>query len=171
MICSTSGKVNFTDSFIALTFDLRHALQLRQAKLSFSNVYLLVGINSDEDVEHHKARSVMSHTERFVFIFSSGANTHGAISRCEAVRHCRWVDEVIPDCPWVLDTSFLDKWEIDYVAHDEEPYMSEGHEDVYAFVKRQGDPFDILQLEGINILTKASRKVPPYSSHSRRLDV
>lgn len=27
---------------------------------------------------------------------------------------------------------------IDYVAHDAEPYVSEGHEDVYALVKRLG---------------------------------
>ena len=58
--------------------------------------------------------------------------------RCEAVRHCRWVDEVIPDCSWILDATFLDKWKIDYVAHDEAPYVSEGHQDVYAFVKQRG---------------------------------
>ena len=59
--------------------------------------------------------------------------------RCEAVRHCRWVDEVIPDCPWIIDAAFLDKWKIDYVAHDEVPYVSEGHDDVYAFVKQRGE--------------------------------
>lgn len=34
----------------------------------------------------------------------------------------RWVDEVIPDAPWVLTTEFLDKHKIDYVAHDALPY-------------------------------------------------
>ncbi|OAY65130.1 Choline-phosphate cytidylyltransferase 2, partial [Ananas comosus] len=29
-----------------------------------------------------------------------------------------WVDEVIPDAPWVLTKEFLDKHQIDYVAHD-----------------------------------------------------
>lgn len=59
--------------------------------------------------------------------------------RCEAVRHCRWVDEVISDCPWILDAAFLEKWKIDYVAHDEEPYVADGHNDVYAFVKQRGE--------------------------------
>ena len=33
----------------------------------------------------------------------------------------RWVDEVIPDAPWVINQEFLDKHEIDYVAHDSLP--------------------------------------------------
>lgn len=33
----------------------------------------------------------------------------------------RWVDEVIPDAPWVLDQEFLEKHKIDYVAHDSLP--------------------------------------------------
>lgn len=59
--------------------------------------------------------------------------------RCESVRHCRWVDQVVPEGPWVLDDAFLKKYEIDYVAHDEEPYKgSDGSDDVYDFVKKQG---------------------------------
>ncbi len=56
----------------------------------------------------------------------------------EAARHCRWVDEVVPEAPWIIDQEFLDKYQIDYVAHDEDPYVAEGHEDVYSFVKSQG---------------------------------
>lgn len=33
----------------------------------------------------------------------------------------RWVDEVIPDAPWVINQEFLDKHRIDYVAHDSLP--------------------------------------------------
>jgi choline-phosphate cytidylyltransferase len=84
-------------------------------------VYLLVGVNSDELVQQHKFKCVMEHSER-----------------CEAIRHCRWVDEVVPDAPWVLDTAFLEKDNIDYVAHDDEPYLSVGHDDVYAFIKSKG---------------------------------
>ncbi|RZC47175.1 hypothetical protein C5167_040153 [Papaver somniferum] len=32
-----------------------------------------------------------------------------------------WVDEVIPDAPWVISQEFLDKHNIDYVAHDSLP--------------------------------------------------
>jgi choline-phosphate cytidylyltransferase len=78
-------------------------------------------VNSDEQVQQHKFKCIMDHAER-----------------CEAVRHCRWVDEVVPDAPWVINAAFLEKHNIDYVAHDDEPYLSAGHDDVYAFVKSLG---------------------------------
>jgi glycerol-3-phosphate cytidylyltransferase-like family protein len=47
-----------------------HALQLRQAKLSFPSVYLLVGICSDELVKTYKFRTIMTHAERCVHTYS-----------------------------------------------------------------------------------------------------
>lgn len=60
------------------------------------------------------------------------------IARIEAVRHCRWVDEVFSEAPWVIDEQFINEHQIDYVAHDEEPYLSGGHDDVYSLCKRLG---------------------------------
>ncbi|KAG6861821.1 hypothetical protein C0995_011703 [Termitomyces sp. Mi166 len=113
-----------TDRPVRIYADGLHALQLRQAKLSFPSVYLLVGVNSDELVRKHKAQGVMTHAERL-----------------EAARHCRWVDEIVADAPWVIDEAFIQKYEIDYVAHDEVPYASADHADVYAHVKSQGAYF------------------------------
>ena len=42
--------------------------------------------------------------------------------RLEAVRHCRWADEVVARPPWVVTRAFLDEHRIDFVAHDAEPY-------------------------------------------------
>jgi choline-phosphate cytidylyltransferase len=38
----------------------------------------------------------------------------------------------------VVDDAFIEKYEIDYVAHDEESYASSGHSDVYHHVKSIG---------------------------------
>jgi choline-phosphate cytidylyltransferase len=46
---------------------------------------------------------------------------------------------VVPEAPWVLNPEFLAKFQIDYVAHDEDPYSAVGHDDVYTFIKNQGD--------------------------------
>lgn len=81
-----------------------------------------MGVCSDELCSEHKSRTVMSHAER-----------------CESVRHCRWVDEILPDAPWIIDQAFLDKHDIDYVAHDDDPYQgSDGSDDIYDYVKSIG---------------------------------
>lgn len=58
--------------------------------------------------------------------------------RCESVRHCRWVDHVVEEAPWVITAEFIEKYEIDYVAHDEQPYQGIDTDDVYSYVKLQG---------------------------------
>ncbi|KAG5653407.1 hypothetical protein H0H81_000694 [Sphagnurus paluster] len=83
-------------------FNVGHALQLRQAKLSFPSVYLIVGVYPDHQLQLHGYIASLPDVER-----------------CEVVRHCRWVDELIGDAPWVLDSQFLDNHKIDYVALDE----------------------------------------------------
>lgn len=103
-------------------FHFGHALQLRQAKLSFPRVILLAGVCSDQLCADNKSPPAMTHAER-----------------CEAVRQCRWVDEVLPDAPWVPDQNWVDQWQIDYIAHDEIVYPSKDHSDVYEFIKGQGE--------------------------------
>ena len=58
--------------------------------------------------------------------------------RCESARHCRWVDQVVEDAPWVIDDAFLEKYQIDYVAHDEDPYKGIDVDDVYGLLKSRG---------------------------------
>lgn len=71
-ICSTLGAwiLILSPTPKELNETCRHALQLRQAKLSFNDVHLLVGVNSDEQVQQHKARTVMNHAERSVHLCS-----------------------------------------------------------------------------------------------------
>ncbi|KAI0763816.1 hypothetical protein BD413DRAFT_580328 [Trametes elegans] len=80
----------------------RDVLQLRQAKLAFPSVHLLVGVFPDEVCVERGAAPAVPHTDR-----------------CEVVRHCRWVDEVVPDAPWTVHERFLRARHVDYVAIDE----------------------------------------------------
>ena len=97
-----------------------------QAKNVFPNteVYLLVGVCSDELTHQRKGKTVMDEDERY-----------------EAVRHCRYVDEIVKDAPWSLDDDFLTKHKIDFVAHDELPYTTGSGVDVYAHLKEVRRPW------------------------------
>jgi len=84
-------------------------------------VHLVVGVCSDQLCAESKSAPAMTHAER-----------------CEAVSHCRWVDEIAPEAPWEVDQAWIDRYNIDYVAHDEMVYAAKGTVDVYDFVKKQG---------------------------------
>ncbi len=125
-------------------FHFGHALQLRQAKLSFPRVHLLAGVCSDALCAENKSPPAMTHAERVA-----------------AVRQCRWVDEVVPDAPWAPDQAWIDKHRIDYIAHDEIVYPSKDHDDVYAFIKGQGE-----LLLGAKRVAKSRARLDPAGARS-----
>ena len=66
-------------------FNYGHARVLEQAKKIFPFTCLVVGVCSDEDITASKGKPVMN-----------------VVERAEAVRQCKWADEVIVNSPWVL---------------------------------------------------------------------
>ncbi|KVI08439.1 hypothetical protein Ccrd_013183 [Cynara cardunculus var. scolymus] len=123
-------------------FHFGHARSLEQAKKSFPNTYLLVGCCNDEVTHSLKGKTVMTDTERY-----------------ESLRHCKWVDEVIPDAPWVLNQEFMDKHQIDFVAHDSLPWAEPDfvkldaytvHSSVYADASGAGK--DVYEFVSLDIL-------------------
>ena len=81
-------------------------LRLRQAKLSFPSVHLIVGVFSDEQIRVHGSPS-------------SSTPLVPHVERCELVCHVRWVDEVLPSAPFIIDEPFLARNKIDYIAVEE----------------------------------------------------
>ena len=90
--------------------------------------------------------------------------------RYESLRHCKWVDEVIPDAPWVINQEFLDKHKIDFVAHDALPYAdtSGAANDVYEFVKAVGRFKETQRTEGISTSDLIMRIVKDYNQYVLR---
>ncbi|XP_004487912.1 choline-phosphate cytidylyltransferase 1-like [Cicer arietinum] len=134
-------------------FHFGHARSLEQAKKSFPNTYLLVGCCNDETTHKYKGKTVMTEQERY-----------------ESLRHCKWVDEVIPDVPWVINQEFIDKHQIDYVAHDSLPYAdtSGAGKDVYEFVKAIGKFKETKRTEGISTSDIIMRIIKDYNQYVMR---
>jgi len=131
-------------------FHLGHMRQLEQAKTAFPNTHLIVGVTGDEETHKRKGLTVLSGAER-----------------AETIRHCKWVDEVIPNCPWVLTTKFLDENKIDYVAHDDLPYGADEGDDIYKPIKEQGKFLVTQRTDGVSttgIITKIVRDYEKYIS-------
>lgn len=85
--------------------------------------------------------------------------------RYESLRHCKWVDEIIRDAPWVVDAEFLTKHNIDFVAHDDLPYSDATGQgdDIYEFVKKEGKFRAIKRTEGISTSEIILRIIRDYN--------
>ncbi|KAK3071043.1 choline-phosphate cytidylyltransferase [Teratosphaeriaceae sp. CCFEE 6253] len=131
-------------------FHLGHMRVLQQAKTAFPDTYLIVGVTGEAETHKRKGLTVMSAKER-----------------AESLRHCRWVDEVIEDCPWIINVEFLEKNHIDYVAHDDEPYGASEGDDIYKPIKERGMFLVTQRTEGVSttgIITKIVRDYEQYVS-------
>ena len=62
--------------------------------------------------------------------------------RIATVRGCKWVDEVVAGVPYVMSDEYLryviDKYNIDYVVHGDDPCIVDG-KDVYESAVRMGE--------------------------------
>ena len=124
--------------------------QLEQAKNAFPDVFLMVGVTGDTETHKRKGLTVLSGAER-----------------AETLRHCKWVDEVIPNCPWIVTPEFLDKYKIDYVAHDDLPYGADEGDDIYTPIKKEGKFLVTQRTEGVSttgIITKYAQNQAPSAA-------
>ncbi|QUC20598.1 uncharacterized protein UV8b_04839 [Ustilaginoidea virens] len=132
-------------------FHLGHMRQLEQAKKAFPNTTLVVGVTGDGETHKRKGLTVMSAKER-----------------AESVRHCKWVDEVIEDCPWIVTPEFLQANHLDYVAHDDLPYGADEGDDIYQPIKAAGMFLVTQRTEGVSTTGIITRIVRDYEKYIAR---
>lgn len=133
-------------------YHIGHAKVLEQAKKLFKHVHLIVGVSGDEETIQKKGKIVMNEHER-----------------TEILKHCKWVDEVICPCPWVITLGFLEKNDIHYVAHDDAPYGSAGQDDIYKAIKEAGKFKATQRTEGISTSDIILRIIKEYDMYIKRL--
>lgn len=111
-------------------FHSGHARALMQAKNLFPNAYLIVGGTTDP-LQEHKHTNLMQRflSSKYLSLVScvlwglsvcsdelthkyKGFTVMTEIERYEALRHCRYVDEILRNAPWTLTAEFLEKHKV-----------------------------------------------------------
>lgn len=133
-------------------FDMMHYGHMnafRQGKAL--GTYLIVGVNSDETITACKGSPVTCDTERI-----------------ETVRGCKWVDEVVPGVPYIMNDEYLmniiEKYRIDYIVHGDDPCIVDG-KDVYESAQKIGKYLTIPRTEGISTTDIVGRMLLMTRSH------
>ena len=103
---------------VADLFHYGHVELLRQARALGD--YLLVGVHSDDDVLAHKRKTILTMEERVA-----------------CIAGCRYVDEVLPNAPWVTDLDWIEKHNINLVVHGSD-YSQEDLKKTHAFAIEMG---------------------------------
>jgi ethanolamine-phosphate cytidylyltransferase len=121
----TSREMKECRLFMDGAFDLLHFGHMNAFRLARSlGTHLVVGVNSDESITQCKGEPLMSDHERLTMVSS-----------------CKFVDEVVPGCPYIMSAEYLnwaiDKYKIDFVIHGDDPCIVDG-KDVYAAAKEAG---------------------------------
>jgi ethanolamine-phosphate cytidylyltransferase len=88
--------------------------------------------------------------------------------RLTMVSACKFVDEVIPGCPYVMNREYLDyvieTYQVDYVVHGEDPCYVDG-KDVYETAKQAGKFQTIPRTEGVSTTDIVGRMLLMTKEH------
>jgi ethanolamine-phosphate cytidylyltransferase len=123
-----------------------HANALRQAK-EMGDI-LVVGVHSDADIEKNKGPTVMKEEERY-----------------EAVRACKWADEVVPNAPYNTTVEILREHNIDFCVHgDDITTMADGT-DCYQAVKDAGLYKECKRTQGVSTTELVGRMLLMTRNH------
>jgi ethanolamine-phosphate cytidylyltransferase len=139
--------------FMDGAFDLLHYGHMNAFRLGRSlGTHLIVGLNSDESITTCKGSApLMNDKERLTMVAA-----------------CKFVDEVVPDCPYIMNKQYLDfvidKYRIDFVIHGDDPCIVDG-KDVYATAKAAGKYRQIPRTEGVSTTDIVGRMLVMTKEH------
>ena len=144
--------------FMDGAFDMMHYGHMNAFRKAASlGTKLIVGINSDASITACKGAPLTNDQERLTMV--SG---------------CKFVDEVVPGCPYVMNEKYLayiiEKFSIDYVVHGDDPCLTPDGKDVYAAAKEAGKYQSIPRTEGVSTTDIVGRMLTMTTDHHLKTD-
>jgi ethanolamine-phosphate cytidylyltransferase len=138
-------------------FDMMHFGHMNAFRQARSlGTYLVAGVCSDETTTACKGKPICSERERI-----------------DTVRGCKWVDEVVPNSPYVMNDEYLhyiiDKYKIDYIVHGDDPCIIDG-KDAYESAIKLGKYLTIPRTEGVSTTDIVGRMLLMTTSHHVKND-
>jgi ethanolamine-phosphate cytidylyltransferase len=138
--------------FIDGAFDVLHYGHMNAFRLGRSlGTQLIVGVNSDESIITCKGPPLMNDQERLTMVSA-----------------CKFVDEVVPGVPYIMNREYLEyvieKYNIDFVVHGDDPCIVDG-KDVYATAKQAGKFRTIPRTEGVSTTDIVGRMLLMTKEH------
>jgi ethanolamine-phosphate cytidylyltransferase len=132
--------------------DMMHYGHMNAFRLARSlGTHLIVGVNSDKSITECKGAPLTNDEERLAM-----------------VKGCKFVDEVLPDCPYIMSEEYLswviEEYNVDYVIHGDDPCIVNG-KDVYETAKKTGKFKSIPRTEGISTTDIVGRMVLMSKDH------
>jgi cytidyltransferase-like protein len=138
--------------FIDGAFDVLHYGHMNAFRLGRSlGTQLVVGVNSDDSITTCKGPPLMNDQERLTMVSA-----------------CKFVDEVVPGVPYIMNREYLEyvieKYNIDFVVHGDDPCIVDG-KDVYATAKQAGKFRTIPRTEGVSTTDIVGRMLLMTKEH------
>tara|TARA_R110000796_G_scaffold106618_1_gene217073 strand:+ start:9126 stop:9518 length:393 start_codon:yes stop_codon:yes gene_type:complete len=126
---------------VADLFHVGHLNIIKEA--SSAGDVVIVGVHSDKDVAQYKRTPVINQKER-----------------CEMVKACRYVDEVIEGAPLVITEDFLTTNKIDLVIHGDD--VTEKIKKQHQFVTRKNMMKYIPYTKGVSTTSIINKIIKEY---------
>ena len=134
-------------------FDMMHYGHMNAFRLAKSlGTYLICGVNSDASITVNKGQPVCNDDERL-----------------QCVAGCKFVNEVVKEVPYVMSPEYvkyiIEKYDIDYIVHGDDPCLTPDGQDVYAAAKAMDKYRSIPRTEGVSTTDIVGRMLLNTRSH------
>lgn len=123
-------------------FHAGHVTTLKYIKNMYNDVYLVVGLISDNDATSYKRAPIINETNRQIILES-----------------CKYVNEIIPNAPLIITKDFINLHKIDLVVHGFADPSDEKNQGEFFRESKELGKFKIIPYSNIESTTAIIKRI------------